>query len=370
MLFDRKPKVRREDFYDREEELKLFLRGLEVGEGLIVVYGVRRIGKTSFVYVALNEAEVPFVPVDLRKFSESPSLLSPSSVLRLVEDALAEYDKVARVRKAVEKVLSRVESINVNGVTIRTRGSERLAAEILERFDAWARRRSTRLVVVLDEAQELRVVPSWRKILAWSLDNLENVTFVVTGSEIGVLRDFLRLDDPNSPLFGRSRLEIALPRFSRDKSIDFLKRGFLEIGLSVPREEIEDAVDKLDGIVGWLTYYGHYRASYGVSHDDALARVEGDAVELLTSELEKIVKYSPRRYVAILWAISLGLRSWSTIKRFTEGVAGPVPDKNFDRLLQNLVRYGFVEKTPNLEYRAVDPLLPKAVEKLRKKYRV
>ena len=47
MLFDRKPKTRREDFYNRERELELFIRGIEVGESLIVVYGVRRVGKNQ-----------------------------------------------------------------------------------------------------------------------------------------------------------------------------------------------------------------------------------------------------------------------------------------------------------------------------------
>lgn len=51
MLFDRRPKLRREDFYNREKELQLLSRGIDAGEGLIIVYGIGRIGKTSFTYV-------------------------------------------------------------------------------------------------------------------------------------------------------------------------------------------------------------------------------------------------------------------------------------------------------------------------------
>ena len=50
MLFDRKPKFRRKDLYDREMELQLHSKGIEASEGSIVVYGVRGIGKTSLVY--------------------------------------------------------------------------------------------------------------------------------------------------------------------------------------------------------------------------------------------------------------------------------------------------------------------------------
>ena len=93
MLFDRIPKYKIEDFYDREEELQLLFKSLEVGEGLIVVYGVRRVGKTSLVQVGLTEYNVPYVIVDLRRFSEDPSLLSPSVLASIVKNTLKEYEK-------------------------------------------------------------------------------------------------------------------------------------------------------------------------------------------------------------------------------------------------------------------------------------
>ena len=49
---------------------------------------------------------------------------------------------------------------------------------------------------------------------------------------------------------------------------------------------------------------------------------------------------------------------------------GYAPDSKFSKLLRNLVRYGFSEKTEGLEYRIVVPLLPVAVERLRRKYGV
>lgn len=58
-------------------------------------------------------------------------------------------------------------------------------------------------------------------MLAWPSDTLENVTFVVTGSEVGVLEDFLKLSDADSPLHGRARLKIKLSRFSKEQSTDF-----------------------------------------------------------------------------------------------------------------------------------------------------
>jgi len=372
MLFDRRPKTRREDFYDREGELKLFFKGIEAGEGLIVVYGVRRTGKTSLVYVGLSELNIPFVPIDARRFLVDASLLHPRNLLWVIEEILKQYERSqGRVKEFLSKVLEYVDSMDLGILSLRIRGrKERSPSEVLLYADKWARERKTRVVVLLDEAQELRIYPQWRTLLAWSMDNLENVTFVVTGSEVNVLNDFLKLNKPESPLFGRARLKIRLGTFSKEQSIDFLKKGFAEARVFAREEEIEDAINIFNGIVGWLTLYGYYRVTYGLSHDEALKHVEKEAVPLLVSELEKLVNYSPRRYVAVLHAISLGLKFWKEIKRFTEGIVGYVPDNRFNSILQNLVKYGFVERTENGKYRPIDPLLPKAVEVLCKKYGV
>ena len=372
MLFDRRPKYRREDFYDREEELHMFLRGLEVGEGLIVVYGVRRVGKTSLVRVGLAESDIPFVPIDLRRFSEDPSLLSPSVSALLIEEVLKQYEKNReKMKKFVRDILRYVDSLDLKVVKLKVKeGRRRLLAEVLEEADRWAGKRGIRVAIVLDEAQELRTVPAWRDILAWTIDNLENVTFVVTGSEVGVLRDFLKLEDRDSPLFGRARLEINLRGFDRDVSVGFLRSGFREAGLTIDEAELADAVSRLNGIVGWQALYGYYRVSYSLSHKASLERVEADASELVAGELEKLVKNASRRYLAILWAVSLGLKKWSTIKNYVEGTVGYVPDSKFSKLLRNLIKYGFLEKTEKLEYRIIDPLLPLAVDRLRRKYRV
>jgi len=368
MLFDTRFKIRRQDFYDREEELQLLTKGIDNGEGLIVIYGLRRLGKTSLVYVSLSELEVPFIPIDLRRYSEYPSLLTPSAIAQVVDAVLGQYEKLGRVKKVVENVLSYVESLDLGVIKLEPRKKRKLLTDTLEKADKWAKKHDTRLVLVLDEAQELRIIPRWRNILTWAIDNLENITFIVTGSEVGVLRNFLKLDDPKSPLFGRARLEIMLKKFPEDKAQDFLEKGFKEVGIIVTSNELNEAVSKLDGIVGWLTLYGHYRITYRLNHGEALSKIESDAEELLADELEKLIRYSPQRYLAILWAISLGLKSWSTIKHYAEGVIGYMYDYIFDKMLQNLMKYGFIEKTENLEYKITDPLLLKAVEKLQRKY--
>ena len=287
MLFSRRPKFRREDVYDRERELRVFSRGIEVGEGLIIVYGVRRIGKTSFVQVAFTELDMPYIPIDLRRHSESPSLLTPSAIAHVIDEVLKVYEGfTGKVKGVVERILQHIESLDLKLLKVKTRRSKRLLVESLERANRWAMKRGTRVAIVLDEAQELRIIPVWRSILAWCVDTLENVTVVATGSEVGVLNEFLKLDDPKSPLFGRPRLEIRLGKFTREQSIDYLKRGFEEANVRITDNEIEDAVDKLNGIIGWLNHYGYYRVFYRMKHSEALKQLQDEAGRLIGEELE------------------------------------------------------------------------------------
>jgi AAA+ ATPase superfamily predicted ATPase len=133
-------------------------------------------------------------------------------------------------------------------------------AEILERINSWAESEEKRVVIAFDEAQYLRLSGiQYDGLIAYAVDNLPGITFVLTGSEVGMLHDFLGLDNPKKPLFGRYAREITLEKVSREQSIDFLERGCKELGIEVNPHELERVVDGLDGIVGWLSMYGYLR---------------------------------------------------------------------------------------------------------------
>ncbi|ADY01002.1 ATPase [Vulcanisaeta moutnovskia 768-28] len=119
------------------------------------------------------------------------------------------------------------------------------------------------IVIAIDETQILRMLKGFGKvdltqILTYTYDNLSNVKVILTGSEVGLLHGFLGLENPKSPLYGRFIEELTITPFNRDASVQFLITGFRQYGIEVTMSEILDAVDKLDGIVGWLTYYGKY----------------------------------------------------------------------------------------------------------------
>jgi AAA+ ATPase superfamily predicted ATPase len=80
---------------------------------------------------------------------------------------------------------------------------------------------------------------------------------VLTGSELGLVYDFLGLEDSSSLLYGRHVEEMSVGKFRVDKSIDFLEKGLQWHKVRPSGDTLEYVVGKLEGIVGWLTEFGH-----------------------------------------------------------------------------------------------------------------
>jgi len=360
MLFDLNPKTRREDLYDRESELKEIFSALDLGERFIVIYGVRRVGKTSLLRVALREAGVLHAIIDVRKVYFEHRSVSKIYLYKEVANYFAKnLSLFRRLGFKVKDFFKRLKGFHITQVGVEVEPIPQISfTDLLERINDWCERRNLRFVLSFDEAQYLRFSGKVRYdgIFAWCIDNLPNVTIIVTGSEVELLREFLRINDPKAPLFGRYMREIYVDRFTRDQSIDFLKQGFKELGVEPNIEEIEEVVERFDGIVGWLTHYGYYRAVKKMNHEASLREVfeKGSQLELI--ELEKLIAPSRKRYTAILKAVAQGATTWSDIKTYLIVKTGYIDDKTFTQLLKNLVKHGYLVKENN-KYKIPDPIV-------------
>jgi AAA+ ATPase superfamily predicted ATPase len=216
-----------------------------------------------------------------------------------------------------------------------------------------------KVVIVFDEAQYLRYSTiGLRPILAHCYDYMRGITLVFTGSEVGLLHDFLGIDDPNSELYGRYYTSIELKPFDREKSKEFLRRGFDELQVKVDELTLERAVSELDGIIGWLVYFGKLYLERG---NDALEEVKSLGAKIVKKELDEAFSKSAY-YVFIMKAIAtLGRARWKNILNYVVAQVGKkVTNATISRDLRNLMKMGFVEKEGN-EYRIADPIVKYAV---------
>ena len=222
-------------------------------------------------------------------------------------------------------------------------------------------------VIGIDEAQYLRFYGSrggkeLLALLAYSYDNLDSLRFILSGSEVGLLHDFLGIDDYESPLYGRSHREVVLKPFSKGLSIEFLRRGFSEIGMEVPGEVIGDAVGFLDGVPGWLVEFGR---KYAETQDlkDSLEHVFQRAKGFLNGELKELERRSPR-YVLILEAIARGHNRWELIRDYLASRGHNIPKSRLAGLIRNLEKMSWIEadlSSDRKRYRIIDPVIERVL---------
>ncbi len=339
--------------------MELFLRGLrDEATRMIVVKGVRRIGKSSLIRVGLRlHGSSLYAVFDAR----AVPVMSADNVYDVLAHGLRGLLRRARgLSSRLASLLERVEGVSVTGFEVRiNRREPGVIAGIAEALGEAAGQAGEQVILVLDEAQEFSIVPGFSRLLAHIYDYHPGVKLVLAGSEVGLLDRLLGRRNPRAPLYGRPSLDIEMPRLGPEKAVMFLERGFEEAGVRWPRAYIEEAVARLDGIPGWLTAYGYYSLVYR-DHARALRRTVEEGAGIVKAELERFLSNrgaARTRYLALLECLAAAPMTWSEAKRCLEAKAmRRFNNAQFTRYLRELRDYGFVEKR-NGEYTLADPLI-------------
>lgn len=360
MYFALEPKCRRKDLFDFEDELKRLEDGVKFGR-IILITAPRRFGKTSLLKTFLNECSLPFILIDARRVIVSEGTVNMRGFM--IEFANALNDFLNRYRGVIGKFIDSIKGLDGVEVTasfIRLSWKKKNRANIaliLDNLNKWALENNLKVILAFDELQEFRVLPiNFPSLLAYIYDNLLNIVVILTGSQVGLLYDLLKVDNPKSPLYGRVLYEVKLRRLSNEEAIAFLREGFRQLSYKVNGNLIVEAVSKLDGILGWLTFFG-WGVAYG--GETSLNRILEHAARQAIEELKSFLKKSraENRYKIILRTIAVKPSTWSVIKKSLEAEEGiEIDDKNFTNLLNNLLKLNFIEKHNNL-YAIGDPVL-------------
>ncbi|MDI3475753.1 MAG: uncharacterized protein PWQ79_485 [Thermococcaceae archaeon] len=344
MLFDLRPKRRREEIFDREKEFKEIEQSLS-SYPMVLILGIRRVGKSSILQAYLNEN--PGILIDCRELYAESGHLTKDDLIRELQS------KAGTLRRITSKFKI---SLNLRFLNIEPR--ETSLREVFKELDRIGRE-TGKFIIAFDEAQYLRFYGSrggkeLLALFAYAYDNLPNLRLVLTGSEIGLLHDFLDITNYESPLYGRPAGEIIVEPFNRETSFEFLKSGFEEAGINVDEKEIESAVELLDGVPGWLVTFGveYLREK---DFEKAIQRTFEIARGLLMGELKELRGRSPR-YIEILKAIALGYNRWSLIRDYLRVRGDRIPDPRLYALIENLKKMSWISEE-NETYRITDPVV-------------
>lgn len=369
MLFDVRPKSTRKELYGRDLELDRLIKTLSSGPPLVILLGIRRIGKTSLLKTALHQIQIPSIYVDMRRLEEEG--YSKVVLYRILSEQM---NKLSSVHTKITDALKHVKGVQIVGNAIELDWSAKgtLLSSVFDSLDQMMEKRKTSLVVAVDEAQLLKNMVGgkgkidFRSLIAYAYDNLPNIKFLLTGSEIGLLMDFIGVENPKSALYGRGREEIILERFSREKSFDFLEKGFAEIKVKMNSDDLRKAVEALDGIVGWLTLYGSLATSSSkdrTQRNHLLEKVLENAKEAIKAELDPILARS-RYYRLVLISLSREKAHWIKVKRdLSSWIGRPISDAQVTNALRTLCQLSILENV-NGEYSICDPIIKEFAKSL------
>jgi len=353
LYFDPRPKTKKEDLYDREKELEQFFKALSYAP-LIVVTGLRRTGKTSFVNVALSECGCPFAFLDLRGLPFNPSYVD---IVRRLEAAFRRIDR--KWISDLSEALKHLKGVSVLGSELSFEWGKAGVdlAEFFGEIDSCAAEKKKKFVIAFDEIQVVRGDKWMLRFLAHVVDSYHNIVVGVTGSEVGVLFDFLGFDQPDSPLYGRHFVQVQMKNFSAGMAKEFLVSGFKQIKLEPSAEVLEYAIKRLDGVPGWLTLFGVRCRDRNACSKELVDEVASEAGKLAREEVLKIVALSRRYGVALNFLAKIGEASWSQIKSVIETKeARSVTNHAVTTILRNLYNMGIIMETDN-RYVISDTLL-------------
>jgi AAA+ ATPase superfamily predicted ATPase len=323
MLFDLRPKEKLSDLYDRKDEYKTMKEQLNSGSW-VVVLGKRMTGKTSLIKTYSNENHGIYINLlGEKSISALSSKLAAHAGIRLQEFAVSAGMASFKWTRLTEELFSRIDSN----------------------------------IVVLDEVQGISS-PNFLNLLKNVWDSYRKIRFIFSGSYIGLMRNLL-YPDAASPLYGRSPYKLVLSPFTSDESYSFLQAGFGELNKEIQEKEAKEVVTKLNGYVGWLTYYGNMRCIRRLDHEKALDLTIKEGIKIVISELNAFLKGRNRSlYVKALRKAADGC-SWSDVKRATNA-----NNKVVTEILQRLKAAMIIDEEDGL-YTIGGPLMRRAIVTLR-----
>ena len=198
------------------------------------------------------------------------------------------------------------------------------------------------------------------RIFRFSLTNIfntyPNLIFIFTGSMFGLTRALLE-PTSTSPMYGRSPARLFLQPFDKETATEFLVKGLRESNETVDKKTINEAIETLDGIPGWLTLYGNNIAIRKLPHQTALEETVAEAGQIVKDEVEHFLKQRDRTLYLTALKVTANSARWKEVKTATETAKGAtVNDSTIRNTLENLKAAMLIAEKDKV-YRVNDPML-------------
>lgn len=364
-LFDPGPIRNRSLLFGRDTDYKKLETAINDNSRLIVIVGLRRVGKTSLIKSLVATGSYYYIYVDLRETGVDEEL-TKHEIMDFFRIALEKFLE-NNVDKTLLSALNKVQGIKIGGhaygiggnVTIQKFDHDKLnLSELFTRLNDWATKKNKNILLIVDEAHEFSKVKNFNmaKIFAGVYDNYHSIKIILTGSEISLLYKFLDVDNDSSVLYHRELNEIPLKSFDHALSKQFLTTGFQDEGMGPLLSEqlsiIDEAAEILRGRVGWLSQFGSACVKDGKCiTKEKLYEIRDKIIPTVKKELNTFLKIKNREnYQTIIEYLANSDSNYYFIEYF-------VNRSSTKNCVADLLKNNFIQKDHDGIYSISDPIL-------------
>ncbi len=353
----------KESFIDRVDDRRELKNFLVHGINVILV-SPRRWGKSSLVKTAMDElvAEDPHTKVcfmDASKIHTEEEFYNTfaSAVIQGVSSTVEQKlsDLVRFINRFTPSVTIASDPLNSIEVNLKVNPMQDSPEHILQLPEKIAEAKGVKVIVCIDEFQQLACLPTWKKMEAllrseWQLQH--RTTYCLYGSKMHMMKDIF--NRATSPFFKFGQL-MNLKRISKDYWVPYIMRNFERTGKSITQEQAEALCERVQYNSWYVQQYCFFLWSHTEkvvtqqTLDEQLQLVLDTNEDLFLTEMDSL---TPTQ-IGMLKAVASGekhLNAKETVEKY--GLGQP---QSITRNKKVLVEKDLLEK--RLSYLGfVDPL--------------
>ena len=348
-LFNLNPKESCKELFGREKEVEELIRLIKARRW-VALLGPRMVGKTSLIKATntkLEKTGIRTLYINLWGIKGTQGLLS--AITQGINNQKTLMQKIKATTDRIDGL-----SFGPSGISLSIAKKPMITTRDLL---ASIGRQTEECVIELDEVQELSAISGYLlKILANIFNTYPNLIFIFTGSMFGLTRGLLE-PTSTSPMYGRSPARLFLQPFDKETATEFLVKGLRENNETVDKKTINEAIETLDGIPGWLTLYGNNIAIRKLPHQTALEETVAEAGQIVKDEVEHFLEQRDRTLYLAALKVTANSARWKEVKTATETAKGAtVNDSTIRNTLENLKAAMLIAEKDKV-YRVNDPML-------------
>ncbi|MBF0106981.1 MAG: ATP-binding protein [Deltaproteobacteria bacterium] len=299
-----------EDMCNRVREKKRLV-ALIRKQGRIVIYSLRRMGKTSLVNVCSQllkktDPKIFGLYVDL---NEVTSLGDVAGRFKShYETALNEQLPLKNVKAHLDALVSRLKLGLPGGVEIslKKKPEPQPEAYIMSLFkELKTMGQHHEIVIILDEFQGIAALRDVQAVLRREIKKLSNAAVILMGSNQRLL--YKMFNDKKSPFFGFGE-DMELKPIPLDEYLPYMNERFAVANLSIDGDTADYLMRKMNGIPNYINELGSWIV-------DTIATGTVLTKECIDSALADASKSKQGRYESALYGYSVNQ------KKFIKAVA-------------------------------------------------